>query len=103
MLLYPTKLNKTRWIICYYRNETQSTQLLNITNIEQWSWEKLLRPQEWTLFEAPDMAQLKIHYQTLMDRMQPDIIPCSHLRIRYSMPDRQNKPNLKVVSINRTA
>ncbi|MDJ1182213.1 DUF1830 domain-containing protein [Roseofilum casamattae] len=95
MLLYPTKLNDRRWTICYYKNQTQIAQLLQINNIENWSWEAVLRPQEWTLFEAPENAQLEISYQTPMDRIQPDIIPCSHLGVRYSIPDGQNTLKLK--------
>ncbi len=109
-MLYPESFDSKAWMFCYYKNQTQTPQVLQISNIENWYFEKLVLPQEGVVFEAPEMAQLQIHYQSPLDRIEPEVIPCAHIRVKYGKDFRGEselkdlgRPELKVISINRTA
>ncbi|MDB9517081.1 DUF1830 domain-containing protein [Roseofilum reptotaenium CS-1145] len=103
-MLYPQTFDQKNWMLCYYKNDSQSVQILKIDNTEDWYFEKLVDPEERLVFEAPEMAQLQIHYQSASDYGVVEILPCYQLRVRYGLESEPvGRPNLKVVSINRSA
>lgn len=103
-MLYPQIFDQKNWMLCYYKNESQSVQILKIENAEDWYFEKLVDPDERLVFEAPEMAQLQIQYQSASDYDKVEIIPCYQLRVRYGLESEPvGQPSLKVVSINRSA
>jgi len=103
-MLYPQMFDEKNWMLCYYKNESNSVQILRIENTEDWYFEKLVDPEERLVFEAPEMAQLQIHYQCSSEYHVVEIIPCYQLRVRYGLDSESlSRPNLKVVAINRSA
>jgi sucrose-6-phosphate hydrolase SacC (GH32 family) len=103
-MLYPQAFDQKSWMLCYYKNESQTLQILTIDNVEDWYFERLVYPEERLAFEAPEMAQLQIHYQSVGEEQTIEIIPCYQIRVRYGLESEvTGKTNLKVVSINRSA
>ncbi|HBQ99646.1 MULTISPECIES: DUF1830 domain-containing protein [unclassified Roseofilum] len=103
-MLYPQTLDRKNWMLCYYKNDSHSVQILKIDNAENWYFERLVDPEERLVFEAPEMAQLQIHYQFTSDYHRVEIIPCDQIRVRYGLESEPvGKSSLKVVSINRSA
>lgn len=98
-MLYPKNFDLNRWMLCYYNNNTQTIQLLQVKNVENWYFEKIVFPHEYIMFEAPETAQLEIHYQSPMDRISPDILPCSHIQVKCGLEveDALSTTDLKVV------
>jgi sucrose-6-phosphate hydrolase SacC (GH32 family) len=103
-MLYPQTFDQKSWMLCYYKNESQGVQILKIDNVEDWYFERLVKPEERLVFEAPEMAQLQIHYPSSSQYKSLEIIPCYQIRVRYGLEyESLARPNLKVVSINRSA
>lgn len=103
-MLYPQTFDQKSWMLCYYKNQSQTVQILTIDNVEDWYFERLVYPEERLVFEAPEMAQLRIHYQPASEEPTIEIIPCYQIRVRYGLESESTgRTNLKVVSINRSA
>lgn len=45
-MLYPQTFDQKNWMLCYYKNDSQSVQILKIDNTEDWYFEKLVDPEE---------------------------------------------------------
>ncbi|MEM7759719.1 MAG: DUF1830 domain-containing protein, partial [Cyanobacteria bacterium P01_A01_bin.40] len=48
-------------ILCCYVNTTAHVEVIRITNILHWYFERVVFPGQRVLFEAPTMARLEIH------------------------------------------
>lgn len=59
----PTELNNQ--ILCYYRNSTKKIQIIRITNIPNWHFEKIVFPQQRLMFEACPEAYLQIYREIM--------------------------------------
>ncbi|MDJ1169038.1 DUF1830 domain-containing protein [Roseofilum sp. BLCC_M154] len=103
-MLYPQTFDQKNWMLCYYKNESQQVQILTIDNVEDWYFERLVCPEERLAFEVPEMAQLRIHYQSVGEEKIVEVLPCYQIRVRYGLDSElSGRANLKVVSINRSA
>lgn len=72
-------LNVSRKILCGYTNPTSRIQILRISNVENWFFERTVMPHGSILFEAFREAKLEIHTSEMMSAILSDIIPCSEL------------------------
>ena len=77
--LLPSKYNHR--LTCSYINTTNFIQIVRITNITNWYFERVVFPQQHLLFEALPDAQLEIHTSEIATAMRTDTIKCESLQI----------------------
>ncbi len=77
--LLPSKYKHS--IICGYINTTKFIQIIRITNITQWYFERVVFPQQHLLFEALPDAQLKVYTSEIATAILTDKINCDRLQI----------------------
>ena len=71
-------------ILCSHKNKTPTVQIIRITNIPNWYFERVVFPGEMLLFEALPEAVLEI-YDT--DEIRPilcDRFLCDWLKVNHS-------------------
>ncbi len=71
-------------ILCSYKNKTPTVQIIRITNIPNWYFERVIFPGELLLFEALPEAVLEI-YNT--DEIGPILCArflCDWLKVKHS-------------------
>jgi hypothetical protein len=73
-------------ILCGYTNSTPQIQIVRISNIANWYFERVAFPGERLLFEALPEAQLEIHVGTNITAILADKIPCLRLQIHAFLP-----------------
>lgn len=66
-------------IWCTYRNVSSSWQIIKITNISNFAWEKAVSPGQKIVFEASVQAKLKILSADNITAMLMDTISCQKL------------------------
>ncbi|MFB2894500.1 DUF1830 domain-containing protein [Aerosakkonemataceae cyanobacterium BLCC-F50] len=69
-------------LLCYYANPTQQIQIIRITNIPNWRFEKVVFPQQRLMFEAFPEAILEVHTGFMGSAILLDEIPCHLLCIK---------------------
>ncbi|NET37115.1 MAG: DUF1830 domain-containing protein [Cyanothece sp. SIO1E1] len=77
--------NRTDKILCCYVNATSKIQVVRITNIANWYFERVVFPGQRLIFEALRMAQLEIHTGMMASAILSDTIPCDRLRIEEDL------------------
>lgn len=65
--------------LCSYFNGTSSIQVVRITNIPNWYFERVVFPGQRLVFEALPDAMLEIHTGMMASAILSDQIPCSRL------------------------
>jgi hypothetical protein len=68
-------------ILCYYTNLTRSLQIIRITNVAGWRFERLIFPGQRLLFESTPKALLSIYSGTGVSSGPLDQIPCHQLQV----------------------
>lgn len=68
--------------MCHYINTTSRLQIVRITNIPNWYFERVVFPGQRLLFETPRWAKLEIYTAQLPSAILSDKIPCEHLRVK---------------------
>lgn len=68
-------------ILCGYVNATSQIQIVRITNIPNWYFERVVFPGQRLLFKAPMDALLEVHTSKNSRAILLDTIPCDRLRI----------------------
>lgn len=74
-------------ILCGYVNATNHIQIVRITNIPNWYFERVVFPGQRLLFEALQSAHLEIHTGMMVSAILSDKIPCNCLRIYEETSD----------------
>ncbi len=59
-------IDSERQILCGYTNHTSQIQIIRISNIPNWYFERVVFPEQLLLFEALPEAELEIHTSTLL-------------------------------------
>ncbi len=77
--LVPSNYNQR--IICGYINATKFIQIVRVTNITHWYFERVVFPQQHLLFEALPDAKLEIHTSEIATAIMTDKIKCDRLQI----------------------
>lgn len=78
-------------ILCGYTNSTSRIQILRISNIESYFFERAVMPQSSILFETFQGARLEIHTSEMMNAILSDTIPCSELTVSAEECRQQSK------------
>lgn len=76
----PTRWHSTQ-ILCCYRNYSQAIQVVRITNIPGWYFERVVFAGEQLLFTALPTAILEIHAPPPLTSLLADQIPCRQLQV----------------------
>ncbi|MDV2992708.1 MAG: hypothetical protein N4J56_002362 [Chroococcidiopsis sp. SAG 2025] len=71
-------------VLCCYANTTNSLQVVRITNIPHWWFERVVFPGQRLLFEAVPDARLEIHTGAATGSILSDKISCDRLRVGES-------------------
>ena len=76
-----TKCDKKSSFLCFYTNKTNCVQIVRISNIPSFYWEKVIFPGQRILFEAKNEDKLEIHICENVTSILADVIPCQRLRM----------------------
>ena len=71
-------------ILCGYVNATSLLEIVRITNIPNWYFERVVFPGQRIFFEALPDAQIEIYTSKMARAILSDKILCSRLRINES-------------------
>jgi hypothetical protein len=68
-------------LLCSYVNSTSSIQIIRISNIESWYFERVVFPGQRLLFEAPKNAILETYTGAMATSVLVDRIMCDQLQV----------------------
>ena len=68
--------------LCCHTNKTRHLQVVRITNIPNWYYERVVFPGQRLLFEAPTDARLEVHTSYPVTALWTDTISCDRLRVK---------------------
>lgn len=80
-ILSPLPSEHSGQILCGYVNATSQIQVVRITNIPNWYFDRVIFPGQRLLFEALQDAQLEIHTGMMVSAILSDKISCARLCI----------------------
>jgi 3-hydroxymyristoyl/3-hydroxydecanoyl-(acyl carrier protein) dehydratase len=69
-------------VLCCYQNSTSKIQVVRISNIQQWYFERVVFPAQILLFEAPQTAELEIYSSAMASALLVERLQCLSLRVR---------------------
>ena len=76
----PLSANSDSFLCCYV-NATSQMQIVRITNIPHWYFERVVFPGQRLVFEAFPSALLEIHCGMMATAILSDTIPCEDIRV----------------------
>ncbi|AFY71185.1 protein of unknown function DUF1830 [Thalassoporum mexicanum PCC 7367] len=68
-------------IVCCYTNTTSKIQVVRITNVPDWYFERVAFPGQHLIFEALPSGQLEIHTGMMASSILSDTIACVQLQV----------------------
>ena len=74
-------LDQPEPMLCCYVNATSKMQVVRVTNIRNWYFERVVFPGQRLMFEAVPEAQLEIHTGMMASAILSDTIPCIRLAV----------------------
>lgn len=69
-------------LLCCYTNPTRHVQIIRISDIENWYFERVVFPAQRLMFEAPAEAHLEVHVGSMASAILADRISCKILQVR---------------------
>ncbi|ELR99618.1 DUF1830 domain-containing protein [Gloeocapsa sp. PCC 73106] len=100
-ILDPIPGAKPEQIRCCYVNATSQIQVVRITNVASWYFERVAFPGHRLVFESFPEALLEIHTGMMASAILSDTFPCKDLEIEDNSSKEQKKT--KPVSENKKA
>lgn len=80
-ILDPLPFDESSHILCCYVNATSKIQIVRISNIPNWYFERVVFPGQRLVFEATPQSLLEIHTGMMASAILSDKIPCGRLCI----------------------
>lgn len=80
-ILDPLPSHNNDPILCCYVNATSQIQIVRISNIQNWYFERVVFPGQRLVFEAIPEAILEIHTGMMASAILTDKIPCDRLEV----------------------
>ncbi|MEA5535426.1 DUF1830 domain-containing protein [Crocosphaera sp. XPORK-15E] len=80
-ILDPIPTGQRNSLLCCYVNATNQIQVVRITNLPKWYFERVVFPGQRLVFETLPKAQLEIHTGMMASAILSDTIPCERLCI----------------------
>jgi hypothetical protein len=77
----PLPSDSSDQMLCCYVNATSKIQIVRITNISNWYFERVVFPGQRLVFESLPQAYLEIHTGMMASAILSDTIPCDRLRV----------------------
>ncbi|MFN3360053.1 MAG: DUF1830 domain-containing protein [Pseudanabaenaceae cyanobacterium] len=74
-------------ITCLYVNATSKVQVVRITNIPNWYFERVVFPGQNLIFKAVEGSLLEVHTGMMASAILSDTIPCRQLQIQEEVSD----------------
>ncbi len=75
----PLPVTATDLLVCCYVNATSQIQVVRITDVPNWYFERVVFPGQRLMFTCPEEAHLEIYAGTM--GVLDDTIPCKELRV----------------------
>jgi len=72
---------QTSTILCYYFNPSNKIQLIRVWNLNSYSLEKILFPQQRILFEAMPGGMLEVHTKQQDRQILEEVFSCLNLQV----------------------
>ncbi|MEM6254959.1 MAG: DUF1830 domain-containing protein [Cyanobacteria bacterium P01_D01_bin.156] len=85
-ILDPLPSDSSGSILCCYTNSTSKIQVVRITNIANWYFERVVFPGQRLMFETAVEGQLEVHSGSMASSILEDTIPCIQLEISQPEP-----------------
>ncbi|MEL6229948.1 MAG: DUF1830 domain-containing protein [Cyanobacteria bacterium J06627_3] len=82
--LDPIPFDSTDTVLCCYVNSASKIQVVRITNIQNWYFERVVFPGQRLMFESSVKGQLEVHSGAMASSILEDTIPCTRLTIAQS-------------------
>ena len=98
-ILDPLPNDQKNSILCCYVNATSQIQVVRITNVVNWYFERVVFPGQRLVFEALRDALLEIHTGMMASAILSDTIPCE----RLSLGDSEEEEELEQLAVLDTA
>lgn len=67
--------------LCYYVNRTSKVQVVRISNIANWYFERVVFPGQRLIFEAYPSGQLEVYNGAMASAVLADSIACDRLQL----------------------
>lgn len=81
----PLPLDCSEYVLCCYVNATSKIQVVRISNIANWYFERVVFPGQRLIFESTSEALLEIHSGMMASSILSDTVPCDRLRIEVDL------------------
>jgi hypothetical protein len=78
-LFDPLPSDTAAQVLCCYVNATSKIQIVRITDVPNWYFERVVFPGQRLIFEAMREAHLEIHSGMMASAILTDTIPCDRL------------------------
>lgn len=82
-ILDPIPFDDKNTALCCYVNSSSKIQVVRITNISNWYFERVVFPGQRLMFESNIEGQLEIHSGSMASSILEDTVPCARLRIDH--------------------
>lgn len=96
-ILDPIPFDSTETALCCYLNSASKIQIVRITNIQNWYFERVVFPGQRLMFESPIKGQLEVHSGAMASSILEDTISCARLVI--SQAEEAPSPDVMQTSI----
>lgn len=100
-ILDPIPPEQSEKILCCYVNVTSKIQVVRISNIANWYFERVVFPGQRLVFEAPLEGQLEIHTGMMASAILSDTIKCSSLAIDDENREIKKDSKTDLTSVNK--
>ncbi|MBW4466877.1 MAG: DUF1830 domain-containing protein [Pegethrix bostrychoides GSE-TBD4-15B] len=84
-IIDPLPTTAEQYVLCCYVNATSKIQVVRISNIPNWYFERVVFPGQRLVFEALPQAQLEVHCGMMASAILADTILCDRLRIESEL------------------
>ncbi len=84
-ILDPLPETATDCLLCCYVNATSQIQVVRITNVPNWYFERVVFPGQRLMFASPDNAYLEVYVGTMA--ALDDRIPCRELQVNEALAE----------------
>ncbi|MGD1849951.1 MAG: DUF1830 domain-containing protein [Cyanophyceae cyanobacterium] len=85
LVLDPVPSDGSKPVLCSYVNATSRIQVVRITNVANWYFERVVFPGQRLVCEAPGMGQLEVHTGMMASAILSDRIPCHKLAVQEEL------------------
>ncbi|PZO45117.1 MAG: hypothetical protein DCF19_01090 [Pseudanabaena frigida] len=85
-------------LTCIYRNESETTQIIRISQTNVSFFEKSVFPNQCIQFMALEDSLLEVHESSMCGSVHADTIPCQQLAITTGIDRNQNLMTAKEIA-----